>query len=218
MHETGLWKLALYFQGQIRWPGGWVGLRGPFMWQVWVFGCLKSGVGHVYVGTPACGITLKPVFVLFVYEYLLIGNVNDYSRNGTHSSKCMNLYCFFFCLCLNQFKDSWFLYCFCSTVQVLYSWARVSAVVGTFLRDFSCLILDWSLLVNNQSSQNHSCRYIQSHSHGNVGHAQRFVLKLDWDCGMQPVWPAVSPTVWLEVNRKSRRPCWFVQVDVVLLS
>jgi len=39
-------------------------------------GGLKSGVGHVYVGTPACGITLKPVFVLFVYEYL-IGDVND---------------------------------------------------------------------------------------------------------------------------------------------
>jgi len=39
-------------------------------------GGLKSGVGHVYAGTPACGITLKPDFVLFVDEYL-IGDVND---------------------------------------------------------------------------------------------------------------------------------------------
>lgn len=121
------------------------------------------------------------------------------------------IFFFFFCsLWMNQFKNSWFHYCFCSTVHVLLSWLCVSAVVSTFFRDFSCLILDWILLVNSQSSQNHSCCYIQSHSHGNVGQAQRFVLKLDWVCSMQPVWPAVLPTVCLEVNRKSRHPCLFV--------
>jgi len=48
--------------------------------------CWKSGVGHVYVGTPACGITLKLVFVMFVCEYILIGNEVDWIYNEAHNS------------------------------------------------------------------------------------------------------------------------------------
>lgn len=44
---------------------------------------LKSGLGHVCADTHACGIILKPVFVMFAY---VIGSL---VINGAHCLKCM---------------------------------------------------------------------------------------------------------------------------------